>query len=77
MFTVQQRRLISIPVSLSGEHADHGGSLVDLKNVGERLKNIEVEERVTGDRTVETSLNQINQIIFTKTFTDFLFHSRV
>lgn len=77
MFTVEQRHLISIPVSLSGEHADHGGSLVDLKNVGERLKNIEVEERVTGDRTVESSLNQNNQIIFKKIFKDFLINSRV
>ncbi len=43
----QTHAVWSVPVGLSGEDADHGGSLVDLQHVGERLKDVEVEERVS------------------------------
>lgn len=45
-----------LPVGLSGEDPDHSRFLVYLKHVGEGLKDVKVEEGVSGDRTVETGL---------------------
>lgn len=47
----------SVPVSLRGEDSDHGGPLVDLQHVSQRLENVEVEEGISGDRTVESCLH--------------------
>lgn len=47
----------SVPVSLRGEDSDHGGPLVDLQHVSQRLENVEVEEGISGDGTVESCLH--------------------
>lgn len=46
-----------VPVSLRGEDSDHGGPLVDLQHVGERLQDVEVEEGLSGDGAVEPRLH--------------------
>ena len=51
------------PVGLRGEDSDHGWSLVDLQHVGERLKDVEVEEGVSRNRTVQTGLDTHTQLL--------------
>ena len=47
----------TVPVGLSGEDPDHSWSLVDLQNVGERLKDVKVEEGFSRNGAVQTSLD--------------------
>lgn len=42
---------------MRGEDADHGGPLVDLQHVGQRLENVKVEEGISGDGAVESRLH--------------------
>lgn len=46
------------PVELGGEHPHHSGDAIDLYYVCNGLQDIKVEKRISGDRTVKSSLQK-------------------
>ena len=46
------------PVHLCGEHPHHRGNAIDVDDVGDGLKHIEVEERLPGHGAVQPRLHK-------------------
>lgn len=56
--SLRSSRALFSPVELCGEHPDHSGDAVDLYDVCNRLQDIKVEKRISGDRAVKPSLQK-------------------
>lgn len=51
------------PVHLRGEHAHHGGNAVDVDDVGDGLKHVEVEEGLPRHGTVQPRLHERGPVL--------------
>lgn len=62
-----QAQNVFSPVELSGKHPNHSGDAIDLYYVCDRLQNIKVEKRISGDRTVKPSLQKRSPVFLQDT----------